>query len=339
MTFWKWSTTAANNGTADSTCPFPEGMSPSAVNDGARGMMAAAAKYRDDIGGMLVTAGTATAYTLFSNQGFDTFAAMHGAMICFTPHATNGANGTSLNVDGKGPKPILTAPGVGLPGAILVQGTPYAVTYNNTDGAFYLHGFYNDPFNVPFLGGMDHWDTVTPNSSFIFPLGQAISRTVYAAAFARWGTKFGVGDGATTFNVPNKAGKVSAMIEPAANLLTAGFFGGDSTQIGVVGGSEKHLLTAPQMPTHFHGAPISETAHTHPNLQFGVRGYSTSGSGQAYGAAPGVDGTVNVGIGGALTGIRVNSANGIDTTASAGGSLAHPNCQPTITCNYIIRIL
>ena len=67
---------------------------------------------------------------------------------------------------------------------------------------------------------MDYWDTVTPNSSFIFPLGQAISRTVYAAAFARWGTKFGPGDGSTTFNVPNKAGKVSAMIEPAANLLT-----------------------------------------------------------------------------------------------------------------------
>jgi len=338
MTFWKWSTTAANNGTADSTCPFPEGMSPSAVNDGTRGMMAAAAKYRDDIGGMLVTAGTATAYTLFSNQGFDSFAAMHGAMFCFTPHATNGANGTSLNVDAKGPKPILTAPGVGLPGAILVQGTPYAVTYNNTDGAFYLHGFYNDPFNVPFLGGMDHWDTVTPNSSFIFPLGQAISRTVYAAAFARWGTKFGPGDGATTFNVPNKAGKVSAMIEPAANLLTAGFFGGDSTQIGVVGGSEKHLLAASQIPAvPFSGTTGNDTPdHTHGNPNMGVRGVSTSGSAQAV-MAPGggIDGNINYGSTGGASTRHQHPFSG----AIAGGGLAHPNCQPTITCNYIIRIL
>jgi microcystin-dependent protein len=338
MTFWKWSTTAANNGTADSTCPFPEGMSPSAVNDGARGMMAAAAKYRDDIGGMLVTAGTATAYTLFSNQGFDSFAAMHGAMICFTPHATNGANGTSLNVDAKGPKPILTAPGVGLPGAILVQGTPYAVTYNNTDGAFYLHGFYNDPFNVPFLGGMDHWDTVTPNSSFIFPLGQAISRTVYAAAFAKWGTKFGVGDGATTFNVPNKAGKVSAMIEPAAGLLTPAWFGGDSTQIGAIGGSEKHLLTAAQIPAvAFSGTTGNDSPdHTHGTPNMNTRGVSTSGSAQAvmY-QGQGVDGSTNFGSTGGASVRHQHAFSG----AIAGGGLAHPNCQPTITCNYIIRIL
>jgi hypothetical protein len=60
MTFWKWSQTASTNGTADSTCPFPEGMAPSPVNDGVRGAMAALAKYRDDIGGLTATAGTST---------------------------------------------------------------------------------------------------------------------------------------------------------------------------------------------------------------------------------------------------------------------------------------
>ena len=74
MTFWKWSTTAANNGTADSTCPFPEGMAPSAVNDGMRGAMAAVAKYRDDIAGAIVTTGSATAYAVSTYQGFDTLA-------------------------------------------------------------------------------------------------------------------------------------------------------------------------------------------------------------------------------------------------------------------------
>jgi microcystin-dependent protein len=307
-------------------------MSPSAVNDGARGMMAASAKFRDDIAGVLVTGGTSTAYTIFSNQGFDSFAHMHGAMICFTPHVTNGANGTSLSVDGLGPKPVLPAPGVGLPVAVLVQGTPYAVTYNHTDGAFSLQGFVNDPYNVPFLGGMDHWDTVTPNSAFIFPLGQAISRTAYAKAFDRWGVKFGPGDGATTFNVPNKAGKVSAMIEPAASLLTPGFFGGDSTLIGTVGGSEKHLLTNAQIPA----VPFSGTTgndapdHTHAatvGLQSGNASDITPGS---------VLGVANAGIntGGASTRHQHPFSGNI-----SGGGLAHPNCQPTITCNYVIRIL
>jgi microcystin-dependent protein len=38
--------------------------------------------------------------------------------------------------------------------------------------------------------------------------GAAISRTTYAALFTAIGTKYGVGDGSTTFNVPNLKGKV-----------------------------------------------------------------------------------------------------------------------------------
>src|SRR6516162_8893319 len=98
MSFWKWSRTAASNATADGSINWADGQAPSTVNDSARAMMAAASKYRDDVGGAIATAGTGTAYTLSSFQVFDTLAHMDGAMIAFTPHAGNGGACT-LNVD------------------------------------------------------------------------------------------------------------------------------------------------------------------------------------------------------------------------------------------------
>lgn len=41
--------------------------------------------------------------------------------------------------------------------------------------------------------------------------GAAVSRSVYARLFAVTGTTFGVGDGSTTFNVPNLTAPASTM--------------------------------------------------------------------------------------------------------------------------------
>ena len=57
MTLYKWSQTAAADANANSTINWAEGQAPSSVNDSARAMMAATAKYRDDISGAIVTCG------------------------------------------------------------------------------------------------------------------------------------------------------------------------------------------------------------------------------------------------------------------------------------------
>jgi fatty acid/phospholipid biosynthesis enzyme len=88
---------------------WQEGQAPSTVNDSARAMMAATAKYRDDIAGAIVTSGSSTAYTVSSYEVFDTLAHLGGQMIAFTPHTTNGATVT-LNVDSLGAKPLRSAP-------------------------------------------------------------------------------------------------------------------------------------------------------------------------------------------------------------------------------------
>lgn len=45
------------------------------------------------------------------------------------------------------------------------------------------------------------------NSSYIWLTGQAVSRTTYANLFSVYGTRFGTGDGSTTFNLPNYNGR------------------------------------------------------------------------------------------------------------------------------------
>src|SRR4051812_49897177 len=89
MTLYKWSQTASADATADSTINWAEGQSPSSVNDSARAMMAATAKYRDDIAGGITTGGAATAYTVARFQLFDTLAHLSNQKIPFVAHATN----------------------------------------------------------------------------------------------------------------------------------------------------------------------------------------------------------------------------------------------------------
>lgn len=48
-------------------------------------MMAATAKYHDDIAGAIVTTGSSTAYAKSSYQVFDMLAHLSGQMIAFTP--------------------------------------------------------------------------------------------------------------------------------------------------------------------------------------------------------------------------------------------------------------
>jgi hypothetical protein len=188
MSFWKWSRTAGTNATADGSINWAEGQAPSSVNDSARAMMAAAAKFRDDISGAITTGGTSSAYTVTSYQVFDSLAHLDGQMIAFIPHTTNtGAAGvqTTLTTDGLTAKPIRLAPNLEIPNGTLVQGTPYVVTYVNADGAYYLQGLGSgNPYTIPLGGLLPYIGTTAPNNSFVLPFGQAISRTTYATLFS-----------------------------------------------------------------------------------------------------------------------------------------------------------
>lgn len=337
LPFYNWSRTAASNATADSTVNWAEGMPPSAVNDSGRAMMASTAAFRDDIAGAIATGGTSSAYTVTSYQVFSSLATMANQLIAFTPHATN-AGTCTLNVDGLGAKPLRSAPSVELPAGTIVQGTPYVALYNNSDAAFYLHGFFGNPYGIMIGGMVDFIGTTAPNSAFVLPYGQAISRTTYSTLFAMVSTTYGVGDGSTTFNVPDLRGRVAAgkddMGGSAASRLTSSYFGTSAATLGAVGGGESHTLTLAQLPTGITSANASQSITvTAPKKLAASQGDISDIAVQngAFATLP---------LGNTWTAITsISGNNSISVTSNNTSGNAHRTVQPTIIVNKLLRII
>lgn len=337
MPFYLWSSTASANATGDPSINWAEGMAPSAVNDSARAMMARLKEYNNDIAGGVVTAGTSTAYTLATYQVFNTLANMNAAMVAFTPHATNGATVT-LNVDGLGAKPLRFGPNLELQSGVLIQGTPYVVTYNNSDGAFYLQGGFANPYGIPLGGLLPYTAPSAPSSAFVLTFGQAISRTTYATYFALVGTNFGAGDGSTTFNVPDLRGRaifgVDNMGGSAAGRITAAGGNFDGMQFGQVGGSQNQTLTQAQLPAT--SITPSFTGGTFASGQWFV----TNSNGNTS-SIPVTSGTGNY-----CPGFNTNTYGSVQPipagTVSAvtfGSGNSHPILPPACVIAYILRVI
>lgn len=61
--------------------------------------------------------------------------------------------------------------------------------------------------NLPPPGSIIAYGGDAPPDGWLHCNGQAVSRTTYAALFAAIGTRFGAGNGSTTFNVPDLRGE------------------------------------------------------------------------------------------------------------------------------------
>lgn len=127
--------------------------------------------------------------------------------------------------------------------------------------------------------------------------GSAVSRTTYAKLFAAIGTAYGIGNGTSTFNVPDLRGRIIAgkdnMGGTAASRLTVAVAGFDATLLGAVGGSQDYtpagINGGSQSIAHTHTGPshthtMAHThnfAHTHASFRIGA----TAGSGWWFNAS------------------------------------------------------
>lgn len=196
---------------------------------------------------------------------------------------------------------------------------------------------------LPFAGA-------TAPNGWLLCYGQAVSRTDYAKLLGVIGTTYGAGDGSTTFNLPDLRGRVAAgkdnMGGTPANRLTSASSGIDGPTLGAAGGSQAHTLTTAQMPAHNHGVTDPTHAHsvydpTHAHTVPGWNLTSFDGTGGPYSVGADAPASGAIGTGQTTsnvgTGISIYaSATGISIQNNGSGN-AHPNAQPTIVLNHIIR--
>jgi microcystin-dependent protein len=110
-------------------------------------------------------------------------------------------------------------------------------------------------------------------AGFLHEDGSAHSRTTYAALFAVIGTKYGVGDGSTTFNVPNNIDK-----------FIVGFDSEDADfdDVGKTGGLATVTLTEAEMLAHTHAgawyAGVGMYSFAASSMGIGFPSGGTSGS-------------------------------------------------------------
>ena len=161
--------------------------------------------------------------------------------------------------------------------------------------------------NATPTGTVVMWVTGTAPTGWVLCDGTAYSRTVtYNTLFGVIGTTYGVGNGSTTFNVPDFRGRAPIGAGTGRNVADSADLATARTLGTKVSDAQTVTLDTTQIPSHTHGGQI------------------VFDSGNDYGSGS--------------TGV---TANGIGdsqpTTGGTGGGLSHENTQPSTVINFIIK--
>ncbi len=129
------------------------------------------------------------------------------------------------------------------------------------------------------IGSIKPWPGAAVPAGWLDCNGAAVSRSTYAALFTEIGTAYGVGDGATTFNLPDFRGR---------SIIGAGTGSGLTARArGASGGAESHPLTSGENGAHTHGTYCSSNTAAGGTINGSGNGSFTvvagrSGSGTAH---------------------------------------------------------
>ena len=166
-------------------------------------------------------------------------------------------------------------------------------------------------FNSVITGAIQMWPTTSAPTGYLLCTGTAVSRSAYPDLFAVIGTTFGVGDGTTTFNLPNYSDRMP---------IGAGTIGA----LAATGGSKDAVVVS---HTHTATSVVTDPGHTH-TITGGFSTYAggnSSGANSTFRYVPNTDSST--------TGVTVATTN-----ASAGVSGTNANLPPYLGINFIIKV-
>lgn len=176
---------------------------------------------------------------------------------------------------------------------------------------------------IPIGAIVDYPSPTIPNSNFNFCDGTPLSRTTYAKLFAIMGTRYGAGDGSTTFNIPNFTDRMAI---GAGNLYALGGTGGATTGTA----SHSHTVNSHthDLQNHVHG--MQNHTHSIPNhihrLADGSTTTNTQQANESVGTQTGAggDGVMSgYAVGGSTT--RTFTSKQSTTDSSGGGTTGIPS--------------
>ncbi len=256
--------------------------------------------------------GTANAITLTTGYSVDAYAA--GQTFNFIAAATN-SDAVTVAVDGLAAKNIKVG-STALTAGQITASTIVVITYDGTQ--FQLSSLAAAPAAIA-VGTVMAWPMTTVPTGWLECDGSAVSRTTYAALFAAYSTSYGVGDGSTTFNLPNYKNYFLRGFDASGTDAASRTDRGDGTTGASVGTKQADDYLA-----HVHASgtlsAVSDGAHTHTP----VNGSSFIGDA----------GTGDVAVGSGTGHLRFNattSSNGAHTHTTTGSTATAPASGGTET--------